>query len=180
MLVTIIWITVFYASSICYDRDAALRDAFTCVSRALLETNAEHWLVNGSLLGATRLGHFVLWDGEIDLAFVSESVSTAVSFVQNISDYCSHIGELTRSTLTDESPGVWKLCSNRVCVELIEYIKKGEDFFSAFGSVSSSATLPLVTCTLAGISTFCPRDGSTYLQHAFGEFWATAPLTSLF
>lgn len=186
-------ITVLYAYSIFYDREALLTDAFRCVNDALDASGLDHWVVNGTLLGAVRLKHFVLWDTEVDFALLLDRLTDVKPIIGHIQSSCSHLHidrvtsthdevALTSDAVTQESttPGSWQMCSGRVCVMLYEYLKAGEQLVSAYGFQAASTALPTARCTISGVSAMCPNDDEFFLSEAYGSNWKTERLTTLF
>lgn len=191
-------ITVVYAISIFYDREALLTSTFRCVTDAIDSSGSEHWIVSGTLLGAVRLQHFVMWDTEVDLALLLDRVKDSIPIVGRITEACPHLNRVTSSHSTalyaggaDASaaaiggsdattPGSWRLCSGRVCVVLYEYVRMGAQLLSPTGTQAIATALPTSRCVISGVNATCPNDDEFFLNYAFGDKWRTERLTKLF
>lgn len=180
-VVIISTITYTYCFNIYHDREQSLMETFGCVNKAISEAGAPHWLTHGSLLGAERLSHFIMWDGDIDISVLVEKMSNIFPIVAKIEQMCQ-LTTTDRSTVaTAEEPGSWRLCTSRTCVVLYEYLNQPEGMMlSQYGEEEQSVTLPLTKCSISGVEASCPREKEPILRRVFGENWRTDRLTSLF
>jgi hypothetical protein len=171
--------TFTYCGTIFYDREAALHDALECATDVLTSTQHKHWLVNGSLLGASRLRRFVVWDAEIDIGFERRSIDEAAAMAAALSEKCFHYSS---DVDCDDVACVYTLCARRVCLELKEFVTigTGGQLCSQEGCNVVEDIFPLVPCSMAHATTQCPRRPQAMLHASYGATWATEPLTSLF
>jgi hypothetical protein len=177
------FIAIYYCSHIYYDREAALHDALVCSKSILEDGSVTSWITNGTLLGAVRLGRFVMWDGEIDIAVFHQlpikhdDVADAVKLIE---DRCLSYSSTLQGGLG--RPRRWRLCTHRVCAEIHEFLlsSDGTQLTSIDGVVPLDQALPLTPCTVEGVLTSCPANNTFFLDAAYGPDWRSGSLTSLF
>lgn len=181
-VILISMVTYTYCDNIYHDREQSLMETFSCVNQAIAEAGAPHWLTHGSLLGAERLSHFIMWDGDIDISVLVEKVSNMFPIVAKIEEMCKltttdRSAEVTKK----EEPASWRLCTSRNCVVLYEYLNKPQGMMlSQYGEADQSDALPLTKCSISGVEASCPREKEPILRRIFGENWRTDRLTSMF
>lgn len=178
-------VAILYCTHIYYDREQALYDALVCTQDVLGKQQLTTWITNGTLLGAVRLGRFVMWDGELDVAVLhagggtaSDSVATAVEVLET---QCFPYSSSMQGTALGQ-PRRWRLCTSRVCAEIHEFvsIKDGKYFSSIDGVAPHNQTLPTVDCQVQGIDVQCPANTTFFLDAAFGGEWKSGSLTAMF
>jgi hypothetical protein len=176
-----------YCGTIFYDREEALHDALQCATDVLAASGHNYWLVNGSLLGASRLRRFVVWDAEIDIGFERRTPDEATAVATALHEKCFHYSS---DVECDDLACKFTLCGRRVCLELTEFVpstteltRAGLDsaaLCSQDGCNSYDDIFPLVACNMAHTVTQCPHRPQAMLHASYGSKWATEPLTSLF
>ena len=170
-----------YCGTIFYDREEALHGALQCANTILENSGHSFWLVNGSLLGASRLRRFVVWDAEIDVGFERIDTRVTAALVEHLNEKCFHFSNDVECD--DSGICTWTLCGRRVCFELQEFVPKVDDgatLCSQDGCVQRSDVFPTRRCNMAHTFTQCPADPNKLLHASYGAKWATEPLTSLF
>ena len=173
-----------YCGTIFYDREAALHSALQCANDVLQESAHSFWLVNGSLLGASRLRRFVVWDAEIDVGFERKSAERTNAVVDRLHEKCFHFSN--DAECDDSGVCLWTLCGRRVCLELHEFVavdgqeNHQQQLCNQDGCVLRSDVFPTRECNMAHTVTQCPSEPHKLLHESYGARWATEPLTSLF
>ncbi len=178
-------VAILYCTHIYYDREQALFDALACTKNVMDAEQLDHWITNGTLLGSARLGRFVMWDGELDVA-VLQDASVASDVLQKSIDQlaaaCFTYSNSMQAGNDLRGPRRWRLCTSRVCAEIHEFVStKGSSFLSSVdGDAPANQTLPLVACQVQGISISCPFNETFFLDAAYGPQWQSGSLTLMF
>lgn len=168
-----------YCSHIYYDREAALHDALLCADAVLQGSSTTNWPTNGTLLGAARLGRFVMWDSEIDIGVLrSDSLRNVVEL---LATECFTYSRSVETAAPANAPRRWRMCTRRVCAEIHEFIQEGNTTLRSIDGVSPvSEMFPLTGCVVDRVPAKCPANVSFYLDAAYGANWRKESLTSLF
>jgi len=176
-------VAVYYCTHIYYDREEALHDAFVCTNEVLKSGDVVTWLTNGTLLGAVRLGHFVMWDGEIDIAVLNEGGSSIDTAIETIQASCFPYSNTLRSSGDDGMPRRWHMCTRRVCAEIHEFLPAPEApgyLRSVDGLTPTSQVFSLSPCLIEGVNASCPQNATYFLDSAYGPEWRSGSLTAMF
>ncbi|EPY31743.1 hypothetical protein STCU_00587 [Strigomonas culicis] len=163
-----------------YDREHAFKSALSCTEEVLTSHNIEHWLQNGTLLGSTRLGRLVLWDADLDIGILASSSDNTAAALADLDAQCYGSSATTRYGAQNAALRIWKKCTNRVCADFHETKIENSNVYTGDGVSASSQLLPLNSCTVADVTSFCPANSPYYLSQAFGTDWLSTPLSSLF
>jgi hypothetical protein len=178
-------VAILYCTHIYYDREQALYDALVCTKGVMTSEHLDHWITNGTLLGSARLGRFVMWDGELDVAVLQDSSVSSDVLQQAINALAASCFTYSNSMQAGSSlrgPRRWRLCTSRVCAEIHEFVStKGSSFLSSVdGRVPANQTLPLVACQVQGVLISCPSNTTYFLDAAYGTEWQSGSLTAMF
>lgn len=166
--------TIRFCSSIYFDRYAVYNDSVRCTIDILNKNDAEFWLRNGTLLGATRLGKLILWDSDLSFG-ITKNAKNPVIF-QDLHKKC-----FRRSFYTDGNVlSKWYMCSSNICAVFDEARVNDGMVETAAGMSPLDALFPLQECTLMDAKAHCPNNAPFYLQSAFGRNWLTTPFMQLF
>ncbi|KAG5467993.1 hypothetical protein LSCM4_01080 [Leishmania orientalis] len=175
-----LWITISYCSNVYFDRDSAFHSALECSERVLQRHAKSNWLLNGTLLGSTRLGRLVLWDADLDIGVLVPSPSAFDAASAALDEECFGHRSIVKKGARNSELRIWRKCTNRICAEFYEttlvngIVKTGE------GQSKESELFPLKSCTVSGIDAKCPNNAPFYLAQAYGQDWLTIPLIKLF
>lgn len=189
MLGVVLYVTVSYCTGVYFDRESAFRAALRCSEGVMDEAGARHWLQNGTLLGATRLGRLILWDADLDYGILDDGAADLVSVSALLDSRCFGYRSSDKAGTVNGEYHVWRKCTNRLCAEfheakLIRRPAPGggtvEVVITGHGASPSSELLPLKECHVAEVKTVCPRNPPYFLAQAYGSEWLTKPLTKLF
>ncbi|CUG91301.1 Hypothetical protein, putative [Bodo saltans] len=178
-------VAILYCTHIYYDREQALYDALVCTKNVMTNEQLDHWITNGTLLGSARLGRFVMWDGELDVAVLQDSSVSSDVLQQSIDVLAASCFTYSNSMQAGSDlrgPRRWRLCTSRVCAEIHEFVStKGSLFLSSVdGVVAANQTLPLVACQVQGVDISCPSNTTFFLDAAYGAEWQSGSLTAMF
>lgn len=174
------WITISYCSSVYFDRDSAFHDALNCTGRVLNEHVGRSWLLNGTLLGSTRIGRLVLWDADLDIGVLVPTPTDFDKASSALDTECFGHKSVIKQGTYNPSLRVWRKCTPRICAEFYETTLVDGVAKTGEGESEESFLFPLEPCTISGIKAHCPKNFSYYLAQAFGQDWLTTPLTKLF
>ncbi|KPA82452.1 hypothetical protein ABB37_03516 [Leptomonas pyrrhocoris] len=174
------WITISYCSNVYFDRDSAFHDALKCTEGVLNEHVDQFWLLNGTLLGSTRIGRLVLWDADLDIGVLVPTPSDFDKASSALDAECFGHKSVIKHGTYNPSLRVWRKCTPRICAEFVETTLVDGTARTGEGESEESFLFPLQSCTVSGVEAHCPKNFSFYLAQAFGQDWLTTPLTKLF
>lgn len=183
LIAFVTWITISYCSRLYYNRAGAFHDALECSKRVLQEHGMQFWLQNGTLLGATRLGHLVLWDADLDFGVLLNDENKFNAVSEDLDRSCFGARATTRNGAQIPTLRIWRKCTRRLCAEFHETnYREGPPavMVTGNGESPSEELFPLAACTVAGVESMCPHNSAYYLAQAYGSEWLTRPLTTLF
>lgn len=182
LVAVVTWVTYVYCSSVYYDRESAFHNVLECTERVLSDEGMEHWLQNGTLLGATRLGRLVLWDADLDFGVLNSPSLELGSIGGRLDDLCFGHTSTVRDGAVQPELRVWRKCTRRICAEFHEAVLSADKntVRSGDGTSSTANLFPLNSCTVANVGTKCPHNSAFFLAQAYGGDWLTRPLTKLF
>lgn len=178
-------VAILYCTHIYYDREQALYDALVCTKNVMETQQLDHWITNGTLLGSARLGRFVMWDGELDVAVLQDDSVPADVLQQSINVLAAACFPYSNSMQAGSDlrgPRRWRLCTSRVCAEIHEFVSsKGSSLLASVdGAAPANQTLPLVPCDVQGVAIACPANTTFFLDAAYGPLWQSGSLTLMF
>lgn len=174
VLFTATFITLSFCYSVYFDRYKVYRDSVECTVGILSENQAQYWLRNGTLLGATRIGKLILWDSGLNFG-ITRSINNTEIF-RSLHESC-----FPRTFYTDGNKfATWHMCNDKICAVFDEATLSNGIVQTASGVSMEAELFPLKDCTLMDVSVFCPQNATYYLQSAFGNNWLTTPFMDLF
>ncbi|KPI83062.1 hypothetical protein ABL78_7913 [Leptomonas seymouri] len=180
LVAVVSWITVSYCTSVYFDRDLAFHNALNCTERVLSEHAVKSWLLNGTLLGCTRIGRLVLWDADLDIGVLVPTPTDFDKVSSALDSKCFGQKSVIKQGTYNPSLRVWRKCTPRICAEFVETTVVDGIARTGEGESDESFLLPLKPCAVSGVAAHCPYNFSYYLAQAFGQDWLTTPLTKLF
>jgi hypothetical protein len=178
VVASICLVTIIYSTRVYFDVHGASRDMYRCVSESLSNLGWEHWLDDGSLLGAMRLGSFVVWDGSIDLGVLVDKPGALQSVIADIESACSLYSSTVMHTI--RSPKEWSLWNSHFQLNIQEWMPNGSQLDGVLSSFSMDWIFPLQSCDVGPLKALCPSNSSAVLAHRFGEYWQNSSLMELF
>ncbi|KAG5468400.1 hypothetical protein LSCM1_02380 [Leishmania martiniquensis] len=180
LVAVVSWITISYCSNVYFDRDSAFHNALECSERVLKRHAKSSWLLNGTLLGSTRLGRLVLWDADLDIGVLVPSPSAFDAVSAALDEECFGHRSIVKKGARNSELRIWRKCTNRICAEFYETTLVNGIAKTGEGQSNESQLLPLKSCTVSGIDAKCPNNAPFYLAQAYGQDWLTIPLIKLF
>lgn len=180
LVAVVSWITISYCSNVYFDRASAFHNALACTERVLQEHVDQSWLLNGTLLGSTRIGRLILWDADLDIGVLVPQPTAFDTASSALDSECfGHRAVIKQGTFNTELR-VWRKCTQRICAEFFETTVADGLAKTGEGESAASLLFPLEPCTVSDVAVHCPKNFSYYLAQAFGQDWLTTPLTKLF
>jgi hypothetical protein len=180
LVAVVLWITISYCTMVYFDRDSAFHEALKCTERVLNEYVDQSWLLNGTLLGSTRIGRLVLWDADLDIGVLVPTPTDFDKASSALDAECFGHRSVIKQGEYNPELRVWRKCTPRICAEFYETTVVDGVAKTGEGESAESLLFPLEPCTVSGIEAHCPKNFSFYLAQAFGQDWLTTPLTKLF
>lgn len=180
LVAVVSWITISYCSNVYFDRDSAFHNALKCTEKVLNEHIDQSWLLNGTLLGSTRIGRLVLWDADLDIGVLVPAPTDFDAASNALDAECFGHKSVIKQGTYNPALRVWRKCTPRICAEFYETTLADGVAKTGEGESAESLLFPLEPCTVSGIEAHCPKNFSYYLAQAFGQDWLTTPLTKLF
>lgn len=184
----VLFVTISFCTGVYYDRESAFHEALNCSESVLNAAGVRHWLQNGTLLGATRLGRLVLWDADLDYGFLVDDAADLNAVSSQLNERCFRFRATEKSGATNSELRVWRKCTHRLCAEFHQgkVVKEridgelAEFIVTGAGASPSEQMFPLVPCRVAEVDAVCPHNAAFFLAQAYGSEWLTKPLTKLF
>ncbi|KAG5494084.1 hypothetical protein JKF63_01918 [Porcisia hertigi] len=174
------WITISFCSMVYFDLDAAFHNALECSERVLKMNGEGHWLLNGTLLGSTRIGRLVLWDADLDFGVLVSSPTGFDAAASALDEQCFGYRSIVRKGSQNPELRIWRKCTSRICAEFYETALVNGVAKTGEGRSNESDLLPLKPCTVSGVDAKCPNNAPFYLSQAYGPDWLTIPFIKLF
>ncbi|KAK7195923.1 LicD family [Novymonas esmeraldas] len=174
------WITISYCSNVYFDRDSAFHNALECTERVLGEHAESNWLLNGTLLGSTRLGRLVLWDADLDIGVLVPTSGDFDAASAALDKDCFGYRSIVKHGTHNPALRIWRKCTNRICAEFYETTLANGVAKTGAGESKQTDLFPLKPCTVSGVAAQCPNNAPFYLAQAYGQDWLTIPLIQLF
>lgn len=166
--------TLSFCFNVYFDRFVVFNNALSCTINILNNSQAEFWLRNGTLLGATRMGKLIMWDS--DLSFGIRQQPNNTQLFKELHKTC-----FSRSLYTDGNAlSRWHMCNTNICAVFDEAKFVMGAVETTSGTSPVEELLPLQECNLMDVKAFCPHNPAFYLQSAFGRNWLTTPFMELF
>ncbi|CAJ1022899.1 LicD family, putative [Leishmania guyanensis] len=180
LVAVVSWITISYCSNVYFDRDLAFHNALECSEQVLKRHAMSNWLLNGTLLGSTRLGRLVLWDADLDIGVLVPSPGAFDIVSAALEKECFGHRSIVKKGARNPELRVWRKCTNRICAEFHETTLVNGIAKTGEGQSRGFELFPLKSCTVSGVDAKCPNNTAFYLAQAYGQDWLTVPLIKLF
>lgn len=180
LVAVVSWVIISYCSNVYFDRSSAFHNALECSVRVLDEQQRSNWLLNGTLLGSTRLGRLVLWDADLDFGVLVPSHDDFDAASAALDAQCFGHRTIVKQGARNPALRIWRKCTSRICAEFFETTVDGGVAKTGEGESKEAELLPLKECTISSVSATCPNNAPFYLAQAYGQDWLTIPLIKLF
>ncbi|KAG8340650.1 hypothetical protein ERJ75_000708800 [Trypanosoma vivax] len=180
VLAIVLYVASYFCFQAFYNNELAFRDALNCTLRVLRDYQVDSWLLNGTLLGSKRVGKILLWDPDLDIGFLSTSEDVNSSkMLHSLSRSC-YGGHSSVRVGNQNSLRIFRMCSKNVCAEFHEAVHNEGTILTPGGAYPQTVLLPLTTCKISGIDTYCPQDTAYFLRESYGDYWSKRPIMSFF